>query len=36
MQARMRVVSDVKDPKAEVSTLRTYAVEAGKSGVVAA
>jgi alkaline phosphatase D len=36
MQARMRVVSDVRDPKAEVSTLRTYAVEGGKPGVVAA
>jgi alkaline phosphatase D len=36
MQARMRVVSDVKDPKATVSTLRTFAVEAGKPGVVAA
>jgi alkaline phosphatase D len=36
LQARMRVVSDVRDPKAEVSTLRTYAVEGGKPGVVAA
>jgi alkaline phosphatase D len=36
MQARMRIVSDVKDPKATVSTLKTYAVEGGKPGVVAA
>jgi alkaline phosphatase D len=36
MQARMCVVSDVKDPKADISTLRTYAVEGGKPGVVAA
>jgi alkaline phosphatase D len=36
MQARMRIVSDVKNPKADISTLRTYAVEAGKPGVVAA
>ena len=36
MQARMRIVSDVKDPKATISTLRTFAVEAGKPGVVAA
>jgi alkaline phosphatase D len=36
MQARMRVVSDVKDLKATISTLRTFAVEAGKPGVVAA
>jgi alkaline phosphatase D len=36
MQARMRVVSDVKDPKADISTLKTYAVEGGKPGVVAA
>ena len=36
LQARMRIVSDVKDPKATVSTLRTFAVESGKPGVVAA
>jgi alkaline phosphatase D len=36
MQARMRVVSDVRDPKADIATLRTYAVEGGKPGVVAA
>ena len=36
MQTRMRVVSDVRDPKADVSTLRTFAVEGGKPGVVAA
>jgi alkaline phosphatase D len=36
MQARMRIVSDVKDPKADISTLRTFAVEGGRPGVVAA
>ena len=36
MQARMRIVSDVKDPKAGISTLRTFAVEGGRPGVVAA
>jgi alkaline phosphatase D len=36
MQARMRIVSDVKDTKATVSTLRTFAVESGKPGVVTA
>jgi alkaline phosphatase D len=36
MQVQMRVVSDVRDPKADVSTLRTFAVEGGKPGVVAA
>ncbi len=36
MQARMRIVSDVKDPKADISTLRTFAVESGRPGVVAA
>ena len=36
LQARMRVVSDVRDPKADIATLRTYAVEGGKPGVVAA
>jgi alkaline phosphatase D len=33
MTARMQVVSDVADPKATVSTLRTFAVENGKPGV---
>ncbi len=36
LQARMRIVSDVKDAKASISTLRTFAVEAGKPGVVTA
>jgi len=36
MQVRMRVVADVRDPKATVSTYRTFAVEGGKLGVVAA
>jgi alkaline phosphatase D len=36
MQARMRIVSDVKDPKASIATMRTFAVEAGKPGVVSA
>jgi len=36
MQVRMRAVSDATDPKADVSTLRTFAVEAGHPGVVAA
>jgi alkaline phosphatase D len=36
MQVRMRVVSDATDPKADVATLRTFAVEGGKPGVVAA
>jgi alkaline phosphatase D len=34
MTARMRVISDVTDPKASVSTLKTFAVENGKPGVV--
>jgi alkaline phosphatase D len=36
MQARMRVVSDAHDPKADISTLKTYAVESGRPGVVEA
>jgi alkaline phosphatase D len=36
MQVQMRVVSDVGDPKADIATLRTFAVEAGKPGVVGA
>ena len=36
MQVRMRVVSDAADPKADISTLRTFAVEGGRPGVVAA
>jgi alkaline phosphatase D len=36
MQVQMRVVSDAHDPKAGISTLRTFAVESGRPGVVAA
>jgi alkaline phosphatase D len=36
MQVRMRVVSDATDPKADIAALRTFAVEAGRPGVVAA
>jgi alkaline phosphatase D len=36
MQVRMRVVSDAHDPNADISTLKTFAVEAGHPGVVEA
>ena len=36
MQVRMRVVSDAHDPKADISTLKTYAVESGHAGAVEA
>jgi alkaline phosphatase D len=36
MQVHMRVVSDAADPKADIATLRTFAVESGRAGVVAA
>jgi alkaline phosphatase D len=36
MQVCMRVVSDPTDPKADISTLQTFAVEAGHPGVAAA
>lgn len=36
MQVRMRVVSDAADSKADISTLKTFAVEGGRPGVVAA
>jgi alkaline phosphatase D len=36
MTARLRALSDVADPKASVSTLKTLAVENGKPGVVEA
>ena len=36
MQVQMRVVSDAHDPKAEISTLKTFAVESGKPGVATA
>ena len=36
MQVRLRVVSDAHDPKADIATLKTFAVESGKPGVVEA
>src|SRR5579884_3670653 len=36
MQVRMRTVSDAHDPKATISTLKTYVVESGRPGVVEA
>src|SRR4029077_4882571 len=36
MQVQMRVVSDARDPKADISTLQTFAVESGKPGVMTA
>ncbi|MDR3422796.1 MAG: alkaline phosphatase D family protein [Xanthobacteraceae bacterium] len=36
MQVRMRMVSDAADAKADIATLRTFAVEGGRPGVVAA
>jgi hypothetical protein len=36
MQAKMRVVSDARDPKATIATLRTFAVEGDRAGVVEA
>jgi len=36
MQVRMRVVSDAHDPNAEISTLKIFAVENGRPGVVEA
>jgi alkaline phosphatase D len=36
MTTRLRVISDVADPKATVSTLKTFAVESGKPGVAEA
>jgi alkaline phosphatase D len=35
MQVRMRVVSDAHDPHADIATLKTFAVEGGRPGVVA-
>ena len=32
MTTRLRVVSDVTDPNASCSTLKTFAVESGKAG----
>jgi alkaline phosphatase D len=36
MTTRMRALSDVTDPQASVSTLKTFAVESGRAGVVEA
>ncbi len=36
MTTRLRVISDVTDPKTSVSTLKTFAVENGRPGVVEA
>ena len=36
MTTKLRVISDVTDPKAGVSTLKTFAVENGRPGVVTA
>jgi alkaline phosphatase D len=36
MQVRMQVVTDATDPKADISTLKVFAVEGGRPGVVAA
>ena len=36
MTTRLRVISDVTDPNASVLTLKTFAVESGKPGVVGA
>jgi len=36
MTTRLRAISDVTDPKASVSTLKTFAIENGKPGVVEA
>ena len=36
MQVRLRVVSDAHDPKADIATLKTFAIENGKPGVVEA
>ncbi len=36
MQVQMRAVSDAHDPKAAIATFKTFAVEGGHPGVVAA
>jgi len=36
MQVRMRVVADAANPKADISTLKAFAVERGRPGVAAA
>ena len=34
MQTRYRTVSDITDPQATVSTLKSYVVESGKAGAI--
>jgi alkaline phosphatase D len=36
MTTRLRALSDVTDPQASVSTLKTFVVENGRAGVVSA
>jgi alkaline phosphatase D len=36
MEIRFQVISDRRDPKAGVSTLKTFVVESGKAGAVPA
>lgn len=36
MSTRYRAISDVRDPNASISTLRSWVVESGKPGAVAA
>ena len=36
LEAHMKIVSDARDPKANITTLREFAVEGGRPGVVAA
>ncbi len=36
MTTRLRAISDAADPKASVSTLKTFAVENGRAGAVEA
>ena len=36
MSTRYRAISDVRDPKASISTLKSWVVEAGKPGAVEA
>jgi len=35
MDTRYQVISDVRDPKASLSTLKSWVVENGKAGAVA-
>ena len=36
MDTRYRVISDVRDPQAPISTLKSWTVESGRPGAVAA